>query len=116
MFRNHKANDPLNNRRVLLALPVLVVDRHRSSARSGRPWMRGRSANCCQGRLSKYKVGVDHFPIENRNQAFGRKGLAGRALAEPVAPRRLLRHGVCLLLCSRPATSGEHLGLPCRRG
>ena len=47
--------------RAPLALPVPVVDRYRSSAPAGRPWP---------------------------NRAMGRKGLAGRALAKPVAPAR----------------------------
>ncbi len=65
--------------------------------------MKGRSANCFPGELTKYQLALDHFLSKNRitaargpllkllenwNQAVGRKGLARGALAAASGTRR----------------------------
>ena len=48
--------------------------------------MKGKFARCRRDGSSKHGLALDLKTLASWYQALGRKGLAGRALAEPVAP------------------------------
>ena len=90
-----------DTRRVPLALPVFVVNHHRSSTPTGRRVDEGKVRELLSGRVEQVPACTRPLPIdgliavahgqqlkmlESWNQALGRKGMAGRTLAEPVAP------------------------------